>query len=87
MGRTSVTPDQFKGPVARGQGQVRTLSPRFSISRYYLTLFLFLVMCFIGFFSFVPVGSTGEFLIQWQIGVFLIIIMAIIMLTALVSKE
>ena len=77
-------PREGQSQVAR---PVRKGTVTITLSKTSLIIYIMLVMVFIGFMSFVPLGEAQEHFIEPVVGVFLMIILMLIMLAAWVTKD
>jgi hypothetical protein len=85
MGRQTMvqqTPQRAAAGVGEQEGFVKA-----HITKTALILINAMVLVFIGFLSFVPLGETGEHLIEPVVGLFLMIVLMLIMIASWVSKD
>jgi hypothetical protein len=73
-------------PAGAGGGQGESFA-KTHITKTALVLINAMVLVFIGFLSFVPLGEAEEYLIDPKVGVFLMIVLMLIMISSWVSKE
>jgi hypothetical protein len=85
MGRTTMVQQAPRGARAPAAAPARSNSITITIPKSSLFVYLLLVMAFIGFLSFVPLG--GETFLKPEVGVFLMIVLMLIAMAAWLSKE
>jgi hypothetical protein len=86
MGRQTMVPQAPQGPAAGAGGQDQRFV-KAHITKTALILINAMVLVFIGFLSFVPLGEAEEYLIDPKVGVFLMIVLMLIMISSWVSKD
>ena len=74
-------------PGGTGAAAVREVPTQRHITKTALVIINAMVLVFIGFLSFVPLGESDEHLIEPAVGVFLMIVLMLIMIASWVTKD